>query len=325
MKRFLLILAALTAGLTARAAVEEGQFLHRLQQRDSVLVGDQLDYGFRMRRVPDGTRIVLPEWSESVVEGVEVVLPWTIDTLKVHRARKGGVRRSDLEARIRITSFDEGYYTLPAINPKRWFPGGAVDSLDFDAVELDVFEIQVDTASFVVHDIKGQVRYPVTPSEVFPLILGAESILLFIALLLCLVEYASNRKEEALNRREPAHIVALRKLDKFRGDKYWEEDKQKLFYSGVTDALREYIARRFEIGAMEMTTAEIFKGLSGKDITPELFDGMKELFERADFVKFARHVADRDENASVLPTAVRFVTETYQTEVLKDGEKDKEA
>lgn len=325
MKRFLLTLTALLAGVTAFAAVEEGQFLRPLQQRDSVLVGDQLDYGFRMKGVPDGTRLVLPEWSESVVDGVEVVLPWTIDTLKVHKPRKGGVRRSDIEARIRITSFDEGYYTLPAINPKRWYAGGAVDSLEFDAVELDVFEMPIDTATFVVHDIKDQVRYPVTPSEIFPLLLGVEGILLFIALLLCLVEYASNRKEEALNRREPAHIVALRKLDKFRGDKYWEEDKQKMFYSGVTDALREYIARRFDVGAMEMTTAEIFKGLSGKEITPELFDGLKELFERADFVKFAKHVADREENASVLPTAVRFVTETYQAEVSRESENDKEA
>lgn len=325
MKRFLLTISALLAAVTAFAAVEEGQFLRKLQQRDSVLVGDQMDYGFRMKRVPDGTRLVLPEWEESVVDGVEVVLPWTVDTLKVYRPRKGGIRRSDLEARIRITSFDEGYYTLPAINPKRWYADGAVDSLEFDAVELDVFEVPVDTASFVVHDIKDQVRYPVTPSEIFPLVLGAEGILLFIALLLCLVEYASNRKEEAIYRREPAHIVALRKLDKFRGDKYWEQDKQKIFYSGVTDALREYIARRFEIGAMEMTTAEIFRDLSGKDVKPDLFEGLKELFERADFVKFAKHVADREENASVLPTAVRFVTETYQVEVQAEAEKNREA
>ncbi|MBR0361054.1 MAG: hypothetical protein IIX35_01595, partial [Paraprevotella sp.] len=39
----------------------------------------------------------------------------------------------------------------------------------------------------------------------------------------------------------------------------WVPEKQKAFYSGITDALREYIAARYGISAMEMTTAEIFK------------------------------------------------------------------
>ena len=35
--------------------------------------------------------------------------------------------------------------------------------------------------------------------------------------------------------KEPAHITALRKMDKFRSNKYWVPEKQKQFYSGVTD------------------------------------------------------------------------------------------
>lgn len=54
---------------------------------------------------------------------------------------------------------------------------------------------------------------------------------------------------------------------------------------------------------------------SDKDITPELFDSLKELFERADFVKFAKMTATEGENASALPIAVRFVTDTYQAEI----------
>jgi hypothetical protein len=36
--------------------------------------------------------------------------------------------------------------------------------------------------------------------------------------------------------------VALRELDKYRGNAMWVPEKQKVFYSGITDALREYIA-----------------------------------------------------------------------------------
>jgi hypothetical protein len=42
---------------------------------------------------------------------------------------------------------------------------------------------------------------------------------------------------------------------------------------------------------------------------------MKSLFERADFVKFAKFTATDEENATVLPQAVHFVTATYQAEL----------
>jgi hypothetical protein len=95
----------------------------------------------------------------------------------------------------------------------------------------------------------------------------------------------------------------------------WAPEKQKTFYSGVTDALREYISARYDIGAMEMTTTEIFEGMKATDVPSELKGELKELFERADFVKFAKYVASEEENASALPLAVRFVTSTYQSDV----------
>ena len=109
--------------------------------------------------------------------------------------------------------------------------------------------------------------------------------------------------------------MALRELDKYRGNRLWAPEKQKLFYSGITDTLREYIAARYDIGAMEMTTAEIFKDMRDEDVPQELIAELKELFELADFVKFAKFTASDDDNAKALPTAVRFVTSTYQTEL----------
>ena len=122
-------------------------------------------------------------------------------------------------------------------------------------------------------------------------------------------------EERGLNER----IRALRKLDKLRGDKFWKPEQQKFFYSGVTDTLREYIASRYGVGAMEMTTAEIFEGLKGTDLPKDLYEEMKELFERADFVKFAKYTASDEDNAKVLPGAVRFVTSTYQAELEEEN------
>ena len=67
-----------------------------------------------------------------------------------------------------------------------------------------------------------------------------------------------------------------------------------------------------------MTTAEIFEDMKGTDAPKELLDELKELFERADFVKFAKFVASDEDNAATLPLAVRFVTATYQSEITNE-------
>ena len=66
---------------------------------------------------------------------------------------------------------------------------------------------------------------------------------------------------------------------------------------------------------MEMTTAEIFKDMKGTDAPADLLEELKELFERADFVKFAKFTASDEDNAKALPVAVRFVTSTYQSDL----------
>ena len=65
----------------------------------------------------------------------------------------------------------------------------------------------------------------------------------------------------------------------------------------------------------ENEVPEIFDGLKDKDIRPDLYQEAKELFERADYVKFAKYVATQGETASAVPSAVKFVTMTYQEEL----------
>ena len=74
---------------------------------------------------------------------------------------------------------------------------------------------------------------------------------------------------------------------------------------------------------MEMTTSEIFADMKRSDVPADLLREVQQLFETADFVKFAKFVASDEDNAKALPLAVKFVTQTYQTdieEVNKEGE-----
>ena len=293
-----------------------GAFLQPLQERDSVLIADQLLYGFELKQVEEGTLFALPEWkNDEKGGGVRVVKPWTVDTVKVTRQKKDMPRLLDIRGGLVITSFDEGTYDLPPIMLGRLSKDGVIDTLVFDPMRLEVRTMPVDTATFVPHDIKGQIGYPVTFREVVPWVAAGLGSLALVCLAVWMLVRMKRRHDPAYAHKDPAHIVALRKLDRYRGSKMWVPEKQKAFYSGVTDTLREYIAARYGIGAMEMTTAEIFAGMKESDVPEELLEALRELFERADFVKFAKFVASEEENAAALPLAVRFVTSTYQTDL----------
>ena len=291
----------------------EDSFLIQLQERDSVLIGDQLRYGFHIKNLPVGVGVMLPDFSQGFMPGdsVEIVRSWEMDTLKTYGPKKSPKSR-DIDFSVVITSFEEGKYLLPPLSIVSESAPGSLDTIVFKPLELEVFTIPIDTTTFEVHDIKGQIKYPVTFSEVLPYLLVVLAIVLLAFLIRALIIARKRRVSPEAAPDEPAYLVALRKLEKFRGDKYWAKDKQKMFYSGITDTLREYIDARYGIDAPEMTTAEIFDNLGHTDVPADLFVQTKELFETADMVKFAKAFATDEENAAAVPLAVRFVTSTYQ-------------
>lgn len=296
-------------------------FLLQLQPRDSVLIADQLRYGFRLADVqlPDGTLEVSPE--KPVVPGVRLVGEgWQVDTLAV---RDG---KYDLDAYVVLTSFDEGSYDLPALSA---VIGG--DTLTFEGRTLEVWNCPVDTTKFApeVLDIPSTelIRYPWTKQEVWTVVGISTGGLVLLGLLVLLVLWLLRRYRRKLQPevQEPAHIRALRKIDTYRDSSWWKPERQKGFYSGITDSLKEYIGDRYGFDAPEMTSGEVLHYLKAKtDLDKDLRSGLGHLFEVADFVKFAKHTVDDAENATVVPFATNFVTATWQQVVEAEAKKEAE-
>lgn len=295
----------------------EDSFLEPLQKRDTALIGDQFRYGFHLKDVAEGTRFALPDFSKGFMDSVEIVRPFRADTVRV-QGRGNGPKSYDIDVSMIITSFEEGQYELLPLSLVRASGVDRVDTLLFDPKSLDIRTMPVDTTTYQIHDIKGQIRYPLTAAEVIPYVLGLWAVALVVILIWALVASRRKKTAGAAARKDPPYLVALRKLDGFRGSKYWAPEKQKVFYSGITDTLREYIDARYGIDAMEMTTAEIFKDLKTSGVPADLYEEMKTLFETADFVKFAKASASDEENAAALPAAVRFVTVTYQSQLAEE-------
>ena len=277
--------------------------------KDSILVGEQVVWSTQME-LPQNQELMFAPYA-SVVEAekapVDVIHDIVLDTLAIKNGNKL------LEVKLLLTSFDSGYYKLPlmvALTPQG-------DTIYLDSPFLDVTYSQVDTANFVMHPIKGQMKYPVTIEEILP---WAALAVALAVLGYLIYRYIRRRKE---NRglfgkpepQDPPHIVALRELDRIRGEQLWQNGEEKLFYTGVTDALREYIEARYGVGAMEKTTSEIMGDLSDKKIEPRYYKELDELFKTADLVKFAKYVPQAAENEEVIPMAVRFVNAAFEQQL----------
>ena len=313
----LLLTVSALAGAEGLRKVGGETFLEPIQKRDSVLVADQLRYGITLEDITEGTPLVLPQLKLEKDAPVEILGEWQVDSVRVSR-RKETPARYNIKASLLLTTWMGGSFHLPDLPV---LVNGDTLVFKAPAEPLEVKELPVDMESFQAHDIKPQVKFPYTFKEIFPWVLAA---LGFVGLMLILYRLIQNRRKRTREeeKAEPAHIRALRKLDKYREDKFWKPENQKTFYSGVTDALREYIVSRYGVAAMEMTTAEIFAGLKDSDIPEDLYKEMKTLFETADFVKFAKFTATDEDNAKVLPQAIHFVTATYEQEIAEQAGQD---
>lgn len=312
--RILAISAVLAAGVQAVRAqnvISAGVF------RDTILIGDQIEWTSEMQ-VPRGMSVRIDSMSGYVVPGVELIGDFEIDT--VDRGRDF----SRVQTRAVITSFDSGSYVLPPLVVYVYRGEEAVDTMRLPEVPLEVTTIPIDTTTYEMYDIRPQFRYPVTFAEVMPWVAGG---IVLVAIVIAVWRLIARRRR---NRplfgkpapQDPPHIVALRALDRIRGEKLWQTGNQKQYYTEITDTLRVYIEKRFGVKTIERTSGEILVELSTKDIQPSDFESLKDLFGTADLVKFAKYTASETENENAVPVAVRFVNDTFMQEMEAEAGKE---
>lgn len=295
------------------------------QKIDNVqmFIGDQTTLTMTVT-APKGAKVAFPNIKEPVEAGtmitprcpdVEVVEIVGGDTTMLD---DGFVRTTRKYA---ITSFEPAVYTLDSIaigvDGKDYFP---------KAVALKVLNVDVDTLhleqmcppkSIMDNDFKM--------AEWYPVIGGGIISILLIALIAWLIWRKRKGKPIRLHfktvKHIPPHDKAIAEIEKIKNRHMNDADDLKDYYTMLTDTLRQYMESRFGFSAMEMTTAEIVERLKQED--PKKLNELKELFETADLVKFAKHETQSNENDRNLLAAIDFVNETKTEETVK-VEKEKE-
>lgn len=109
---------------------------------------------------------------------------------------------------------------------------------------------------------------------------------------------------EADEGNENPYEAAVRELQQLGRRNPNDRVTGKAFYVELTQALREYVARRVGVRALECTTSELVVALRGRRNVPDsAARRIKPVLERADFVKFAGARPDPEESQEVLREA----------------------
>ena len=276
----------------------------------TLFIGDQTDLHLRAT-CEVGEQVQLPVIDEQLIPGIEVVDRTIIDTTTLNDGRV------QYNQYLTLTSFEDSLFY---IEPLPFVSGD--DTVWSESLMLNVVQpFELDSADMAITDIKGIYRAPIWWWGFLRwvlLALGVAGIGVGGYYLITYLQSRMGKREEdavAAEPLRPAEEVALEKLDIIREQKIWQAGQVKEYHTQLTDVVREYIDRRFEVSSAEQTSDETLRAMRPLlNDKKDLYEQLRKMLTLADLVKFAKWTTTPDENEMSLRSAYAFVKETTPVE-----------
>ncbi len=302
MKRYLFLITLLVAW-AGRAVAQSSVTVDATIDSLQILIGEQAKIKLQVS-LDANKRAIFPVYTDTLIRGVEI-----IDVAKPDTQLLNDGRRSLITQEYTVTSFDSALYYLPPMQV-------IVDNKPYlsKALALKVYSIPVDTLH--PDQFFGPKTVMQAPFAWEDWYVAIACVLLFVPLLLLLIYLVKRIRDNKpiirkvkVEPKLPPHQLAIQEIERIKNEKVWQKGLSKEYYTELTDAIRTYIKDRFGFNALEMTSSEIIDNLlEMKD--KEAIKDLKELFQTADLVKFAKHNPMMNENDANLINAIDFINET---------------
>ena len=269
-----------------------------------LMLGDQTDLHLQVTH-DASEQVQMPVFGENLQDGIEIVDRTSIDTVTLPDGRL------QLTQNLTLTSFKDSLFSIEPIAV-----ASGEDTFWTESMALNVIQpFEVDS-SLAITDIKDIEKAPIWWWGIIRWILLAVGILLLIDLAFWLWRWYEKHHQPAEETIDPellrpADEVALEKLDEIKAAKIWKDGKVKEYQTELTDVVREYIGRRFDVHSTEKTSDETLREMKPL-IDKDLFARLKSMLQLADLVKFAKWHTTPDENEQALTTAYDFVNLTKE-------------
>jgi len=308
MKRFFILLLAVVAAFSTSSLLAQVTVEARIDSLQ-MLVGEQT--GITLDVSCDAkANVEMPVFQrgQQLAPGVELVEMTAADTTKLDDGRRMQVSRKYI-----VTAWDSSFYYIPPMKVR-------VNGKDYETknLALKVYTLDVDTVHVdQFFGPKDVMNAPFSWDDWKPVIW---CFILFLLLCGCIgyLVHALRTGKPLIRiirrkRKEPAHKVALNEIERIKTERTWAQEDSKEYYTQLTDTLRTYIQERYGFSAMEMTSGEIIERLTQENDEEALAE-LRELFQTADLVKFAKWTTVINDNDANLMTTLEYINQTKQEE-----------
>jgi len=300
--KWIIFVLILTLNQTGRA---QSVSVNSKADTTQIRIGEQFHLNLSAT-VPSGNKVTFPVINDSINQ-FDLVAATPIDTV-ISKDSKS----LTLHQQFTLTCFDSGFFVIP---PFTFIiqEGTKTDSLSTEAALMTVITIPVDTTK-EIRAIKNilDVPFPWQDYVIYFLLAGVVA-----ALVIILYKKMQKKKPVEFKPRipdRPAHEIALEGLRRIESEKIWQQGFTKRYFSELTDVIRQYIERRFEIYAMEQTSDEILHQFDKKLIKEEEKEKLRYILLQADMVKFAKAIPLPSENETAMAYAYDFINMTKPLE-----------
>ena len=286
---------------------------------DSLKPGERLILEINMK-APEGFEVAWPDFQDTLTAGIEILGKSPIEQIPLDKDGNVWMRQE-----LTLTMFDTGYQVVPPVKLS-FKPRG--DSTLFEAStpqhQVYVIPVQIDTtASF--KPFIGPRQEPISFAEILPWIIGGLGLAAIIALIIWFFVYRQRKEKPTPIFQKPVippYSKALEELESLRHKKLWQNGKVKAYYSELTEIVRVYIEDQFKVPAVEMTTAEILRGIKPLKINTEATSKLEQTLQIADLVKFAKMQPSALENDLCLENMIVFVKESHANVAIQESSND---
>ncbi|MGB5286981.1 MAG: hypothetical protein WBN42_00690 [Ignavibacteriaceae bacterium] len=279
------------------------------------LVGDFITYTLEVR-ADTNIQILTPFIRDSLkqVEIIREIEPFVTENNNIKSTTFGFI----------LSYYDSASVTIPPIGIKYKSSGESQEKIVLsNPVTFNVHTVAVQQQA----DIKD-VKEPITiPLDWKFILLIALIVLVILALVIFFyLRYKKKKVEQPIKKkiiRIPAHVRALTALNNLEGEQLWQKGKVKEYHSNITGIIRGYFEERFDLPALELTTAEQMQQLHKVSAAEKILEETNQFLNNADLVKFAKFNPLPSVNDEMMRQAKDIVTKTIPKEPEKVAEEIK--
>jgi hypothetical protein len=278
------------------------------------LIGDHIKYNLQIKTSKD-VYIINPFFRDSL-KNIDLI---NISDPVIKEDKNG----KTINYYCGLTRLDSAQITIPAIRIEyRTQNDTILKSALSNSVTINIHRMDVSMQEDI-KDIKPPIR-PFDFTFLIYIILAATIISLLVYYFIYKKYWKRENKIEIKKKEEKllSHQLALKKLLQLENEQVWQKGFVKEYHTRITEIIREYFEKQFELPLLELTTTESIQLLRKHPQGIKVIDITSQFLSNADLVKFAKYIPIEIINFEMMNQAKEIIKTTV---VISEESKVEEA